>query len=285
MSPSRRSSRRRFTLVLLVLTAVTFLTLDFRHSGPVESLRGGVASVFDPVGRVVASAVRPVGNAWNSAFHYDELKKRNERLQKRIDALEGERFEASFDEHQYKQLLAQANIEYLGDLPTATAQVTSGPFTNFADTIQIDKGAGDGVKVGMAVVTDLGLVGRVSAVHGGQSTVQLITDPNLGLGIRLSPGPDRPPEELGAVGAAHGTGSGRALRVDGGVPNDAPVVEGELVVTSGSYASPYPKGIPIGKVVNVRSSTDRTQQVFDIEPLVHLDRLSYVKVVLWQPAP
>lgn len=285
MSPSRRTGRRRFTLALLLLTAVTLLTLDFRHSGPIDSMRGGAASVFDPVRRAAASVFRPVGNAWNSAFHYDDLKKKNQRLQQRIDQLEGEKIRSSVDEHQYRQLLRQANIEYLGDLPTATAQVTSGPFTNFADTIDIDKGAGDGVKVGMPVVTDLGLVGRISSVHGGQSTVQLITDPNLGIGIRLSPGKGADPEELGAVGTAHGTGKGRPMRVDGGIPNDAPVVDGELVVTSGAYASPYPKGIPIGRVRNIKPSADRTQQVFDIVPLVHTDRLSYVKVVLWQPAP
>ncbi len=264
---------------------MTLLTLDARHSGPVASLRDGAASVFSPVRRGVATAVRPIGNAWGSIFRYDDLKARNHELQRKLDKLEGEKVKATYDEHEYRLLLRQANIVYLGDLPTVTAAVTSGPFTNFSDTVEIDRGAGDGVKTGMAVVTDLGLVGRVQSVEGGRATVQLLTDPNLGLGIRLSPDPAKYPDELGAVGAAHGTGPGHALRVDGGIPNDAPVHEGELVVTSGSFGSPYPKGIPVGRVSHVRSSTDRTQQVFDIEPLVRADRLSYVKVVLWQPAP
>ena len=49
MALSRRSTRlgrSRFTLLLLVLTSITVLTLDFRGSGVVDDLRGGAATVF-----------------------------------------------------------------------------------------------------------------------------------------------------------------------------------------------------------------------------------------------
>ncbi len=35
----------------------------------------------------------------------------------------------------------------------------------------------------------------------------------------------------------------------------------------------------------MKPSADRTQQVVDIQPYVQFDRLSYVKVILWEPTP
>ena len=43
MALSRRSGRSRFTLILLVLSSVTILTLDFRGSSAVQGLRDGAA--------------------------------------------------------------------------------------------------------------------------------------------------------------------------------------------------------------------------------------------------
>ncbi len=55
----------------------------------------------------------------------------------------------------------------------------------------------------MAVVTDAGLVGRIADVHGGTSTVQLITDPELSLFVRIQ---QRGSTEMGPLGQAHGMG-------------------------------------------------------------------------------
>lgn len=282
MSPSRRGSRRRFTLILLVLASLTVLTIDFRNTGPIDSARGVVAGVFNPVRSGASWVFRPVGNLWNSAFHYQKLEHQNQKLQREVDRLRGQSVQNEVDQRQLQQFLKLARIPYLHGLPTTVAQVTSGPLTNFQDTIEIDKGAGDGIKAGMAVVTDAGLVGRIADVHGGTSTVQLITDPELSLFVRIQ---QRGSTEMGPLGQAHGMGPNRPLRVDDGILINRRVKAGDPVITSGIGTSTYPGQIPVAKVVRVKPSADRTQQVVDIQPYVQFDRLSYVKVILWEPTP
>ena len=282
MSASRRGRRRRFTLILLVLASLTVLTIDFRNTGPIGSARDVVAGVFNPVRSGAATAFRPVGNLWNSAFHYQKLERENQRLQRRIDQLRGQSVQNEVDQRQLEQFLKLAHIPYLHALPTAVAQVTSGPLTNFQDTVEIDKGAGDGIKTGMAVVTDAGLVGRIADVHGGRSTVQLITDPELSLFVCVQ---QRGSTEMGPLGQAHGMGPNRPMRIDDGILINRTVKKGDPVITSGIGTSTYPGQIPVGKVLRVRPSADRTQQVVDVQPYVQFDRLSYVKVILWEPTP
>src|SRR5688500_3787877 len=97
MALSRRSSRTgrsRFTLLLLVLTSITVLTLDFRGSGVVDDLRGAASTVFSPLGDGAASVAEPFTNAWNGAFGYDDLERENDRLREQIADLEGDSAEA-----------------------------------------------------------------------------------------------------------------------------------------------------------------------------------------------
>lgn len=259
------------------------LTLDFRDSGPINSAGDVVASVFSPVRDAAAWVFHPFGNMWNSTFNYSKVKRENHVLQRKVDKLEAKKTNDNIDERLYRQLLAQAHITYLGDLPTVTAQVRSGPVTNFQDTIEIDRGSGDGIKVGMAVVTDQGLVGRIAVVHGGRSTVQPITDPNLAYFVKVYNRTDK--SDPGTTGEAHGTGPSKAVQIDDGIPVNVRVSKGDPVFTSGVDTSTYPPGVPVGVVSSVKPTTDRTQQQVSVEPYVKFSSLSIVKVVLWEPAP
>ncbi|HEY6533176.1 MAG TPA: hypothetical protein VIY72_12775, partial [Acidimicrobiales bacterium] len=87
---TRRSGRTRFTILLLVLTAVTLLTLDGRGFGPIDSARSAILSALAPVGDAASAVVEPIGNAWDSAFRQSDLQAENERLREDNDRLQGE---------------------------------------------------------------------------------------------------------------------------------------------------------------------------------------------------
>ncbi len=282
-SPGRSRRRRRFTLVLLVLTSLTILTVNFRSTEPVQAVGRVTGSVFGPVRDAAAWVGRPFANLWNAAFDYSDLEDENEALRRRVDELEAKKVQDQIDRRLYRQLLAQADITYLEDLPTVAAQVTSGPVTNFQDSITIDRGSGDGIKKGMAVVTDQGLVGRVATVSGGEAKVQPITDPNLAFFVKVYARGDM--EDPGTTGEAHGMGPGRHIRISDGILANVRVEEDDPVYTSGVSTSTYPPGIPVGTVSDVAPTTDRTQQRVDVDPHVDFERLSIVRVVLWEPTP
>lgn len=280
MALSRRTSRTgrsRFTLLLLVLTSVTVLTLDFRGSGVVDDLRGAASTVFSPLSDAASSATEPFTDAWNGAFGYDDLERENERLREQIASMEGDAAEAEDALRQLDELAELEGLARYTQLPYVTTRVVGGSFTNFENNIQLDRGSSDGIAVGMPVVTGAGLVGRVVAVTSGRSTVQLMTDPGFDIGVRLA--------STGEVGLAHGTGDGEPLVIDAGIPVsfEGQVDEGEAVTTSGLQGSVFPPDIPVGTVTEIERAADQLSLVLTVDPLADLDSMSHVRVLLWQP--
>jgi rod shape-determining protein MreC len=272
---SRRSGRRRFTLVLLVLTAVTLLTLDSRGFGPLDSARSAVLSALSPVGDVAANVFRPVGDAWDGAFNSDEILDENEQLRRRVDELEGQLTDNAVARESLEQLLEQVGIPFVADYGTVNAKVVSGAVGNFDTTIELDKGSDDGIQKGMPVITGRGLIGRVTQVSGGRAQVQLVTDGDMQVGFSVVGTP--------IVGLASGTG--RSGQLEGTVNEDRNPSVGDIVTTSGLADSPYPPGIPIGTITAVNAEEGARLKRVDITMLADLYDLTFASVVLYTPAP
>lgn len=280
MALSRRPSRTgrsRFTLLLLVLTSVTVLTLDFRGSGIVNDLRGAAATVFGPVRDAATWVARPFSNAWNGVFGYGDLEAENERLRERVDALEGQRAQAEDVLRRMDEIAELEDVARWTDLPTVLARVTGGSLSNFEHTVEIDKGSDHGLAEGMPVVTGAGLVGRLTQVTPTRSVVQLVSDPNWRFGVRFA--------RSGEVGVAHGTGLNRPLVVDQGVELAVDVNRRETVTTSGFGDSIFPPDIPVGRVTELSVAADQLSQVLTVEPLADLGELTFVRVLNWVPSP
>jgi len=273
---SRRPRSSRPTLLILILVSVTLLTLGFGGTGPVSGLRSGFATAFRPVRSAADAAARPVANGWKGATRYGEVKKENERLRRQLDRLQGDRMRDDLLQQQVRELKRMLGVSFTRDLPTVTARVVSGPLSSFERTLEIDRGSGDGVKKGMAVVTDAGLAGKVMRADAGRSVVALITDPSFDVGIQVRPGGD--------IGIAHGNGLGKPLTVDEGIERGAKVAKGNAVYTSGVDRSAFPPDVPIGRVTTVRPSGDTTQKVLQVEPIADLGSLTYLKVIIRDPS-
>ena len=275
MALSSRGGRSRFTLALLILTSLTVLTLDFRGSSAIQSLRSTASTVFGPVRDAAGTVFSPVSGAWNGLFHYGDVQKENERLRAEVEQLQGQAAQNADAQRAYDELAAAQGITQFTQLPAVTAQVIAGPLTNFEHTIEIDRGSASGIRKGMPVVTGSGLAGRIVEVQSGRSVIKLLTDPDIVVGVRLL--------STGATALLHGQGDDRPVVVDAGIDPSVAVAPDELVSTSGEDRATFPGGIPIGKVAKVELSADRLTQVLTVTPLSDLSRLTVLKVLLWEP--
>jgi rod shape-determining protein MreC len=157
-------------------------------------------------------------------------------------------------------------------VPALAARVVDTSPSNFEQTVVIDRGDAVGVRKGMPVVTGAGLVGRVVSVSKKRAVVLLLTDRSFNLGVRLS--------SSGDTGAARGNGPDEPLNVDL-VYNSTVVHRDEVVVTSGQAGAIFPCCIPVGRVRTARAVPSALQQEITIVPVVDLQRLEFVKVLLW----
>lgn len=241
--------------------------LDLPGTGPLDPVRSAGAALLRPVRAVGDAIFEPVGNGWKGAFGYGEVRDENDELRRELEDLRGLEIENERLKQDNFDLRAEVGVEVPGE-ELATAQIVSGPLNSFEQTVQIDLGSDDGVQEGMAVVTGAGLLGRIAEVDGGSATVELLTAPTWGFGIRLRDG---------TVSLARGQGRGAPLLLE--LDNDIVVREGDPVFTSGIDRSAFPPDIAVGRVTEVRESVDGLDRTIEVEPAVDL-RSRYVRVVL-----
>jgi rod shape-determining protein MreC len=269
-----RPSGSRTRIAVLVLASVTLLTIGLRDAPVVRDVREGAATVVSPVEGAADAVTSPFRNAWHGITDYEELRDENERLRAQVTDDDTGAVRATDAEQQLAELSAALDLPYAGDVPTVAARVVSGPRSNFSHAVEIDKGTDDGLAVGMPVVTGAGLVGRISQASGSQATVELLTDPDFRVGVRLA--------DSGQLGTAGGRGRDEPMTVDTAIDADAEVARGTGLVTSGVDRSAYPAGIPVGKVTSTRQGSGGLALDLVIDPLADIDNLSYVSVMRWE---
>lgn len=278
MAVYRKSRRHRFVLVLLALTSITVLTLDYRGAGDgaLESVRRSARDAFAPVQSAADRVVSPVAGFFNTITHYGDLKSENAKLRRQLDEARADAIRGADADRERQGLLELQGLDYAGGLASVPARVVSNAPTNFQLTVTIDRGSDAKLAVGMPVVTNAGLVGRITSVSKLRSTVLLITDPSSNVGVRLA--------TSGEQGVAKGAGGRQPLPLDL-IDTTVPVPEGEPVVTSGLEKGLFPAQIPVGRVRSAKSAPGALQQDIEIDPSVDLVSLEFVRVLLWTPSP
>ena len=274
MALSRRNGRSRATLLFLVLTSITVITLDFRGDGGgvIDTVRDVATDALAPVRDGADSVLAPVGNAFSGITGYDDLEDENARLRDQLAEERGRSLRNEDAESELRELLRLNELDWVGDTPQIAARVVSAPVSNFEQTIKLDKGSSDGVRVDDPVVTGDGLVGRVVDVSSRRSVVRLLTDPGSSVGVRTV--------RSGEAGIAKGEGPDEVLSV-GFIEINAELRRGELAVTSGleGGSNLYPSNIPVGRVTEAEPVEGALEQRVRIRPLADLENLRFVKVL------
>lgn len=181
----RYSVSRRRALALLTLTSILLITLDLQGNAVVDGVRKVFGAVFAPIQDSTRVITRPIENAWRGITGYDELTEENERLQDAIDQQEGAFIAALATVRDAQELLALNGIDNLADISSITAQVVGEGPSNFAQTIEINQGSNDGLRVGMPVVNAAGLVGKVTEVFADRAIVMLATDASYAVPVQV----------------------------------------------------------------------------------------------------
>jgi rod shape-determining protein MreC len=194
------SSTRKRAVVLLALSTVILITLDVRGSSTTSFTRRVFATVYRPVEDVARVVTRPLSNAWNGITEYDEVVKENELLREKVAQQEGAAVAAAASVRTAQELLALNGLPTLAGINSVTAQVIGDSPSNFAQTVEINQGSANGIRVGMPVLNAAGLVGKITKVYPNRSVLMLITDPAYALSVKIV----RLPEESTPVDVGDG---------------------------------------------------------------------------------
>src|SRR6266545_8417332 len=257
-----------------LLVVVSLALLALRNTDVVRESSTFVTQLLIPVQRVLAD-VGAAGDRFASAIsQIDRLRDDNNRLQTENDRLTLENVrlrEQAIVGQQAERLLALQRTVPFESVP---APVIARDPTGVLHSIVLGVGSDDGVKVGHVVLSDQGLVGRVSEVGPNYSKVLLVTDSSSIVSALV--------QGSRATGIVRGQ-FGDSLIMDW-ILQSEPVKAGDVVITAGlglgtELRSLYPKGLVIGKVVQVQSAEAAAYQRAILVPAVDLRRLEHVLVV------
>ena len=234
---------------------------------------------YEPVGAVLMWVLRPLQMAaqgtanWVVGIQENYLtmsgfKAENERLRRRIQELEVERhrlLEADAVNRKLQQLL-----EFRSQLPSkaVTASIIANSASSWFQGCILDKGSADGVQKNMAVVTPLGVVGKVVSVTKRSAKVILLTDANSGIDVLV--------QRTRSRGIVSGSlDNGTVLKY---MKRSEDVQVGDRLITSG-VDGVFPKGLLVGTVIKVNKQHLGLFQSVEVLPAVQSSRVEEVLVV------
>jgi rod shape-determining protein MreC len=258
---------RSLQTIVLILIAVGLIVLAL--GGFLTPLSRIVLNPLITTQTWIAGRYQAIQNLINAPEDTAQLRAENQQLQ-----IENTRLQTQIVELQ--QQLSETNIlsalvDFARTNPEnryqAAAVIARDP-SPFLQYVIINRGSDDGLRRGMPVVTQQGLVGRIAAVTSGAARVQLMTDPSSTVNVRLEPS--------GASAVLSGSISGD-VSLDM-IPQGANVQPGNLILTSGLGGS-YPPNILIGQVTGVRSRDQDVFQHASVQPIVDFNQLAIVLVI------
>ncbi len=226
-------------------------------------------SIFLSSANIVSNSVYSLASEVTGYFH---LKSINESLQVNNAMLETEVLNLRHQINEYKTLLADtlAADPAKNRFDYVQAAVINNSVRHPRNYFSINRGSKDGVKVGMGVVDQNGIVGIVNVTGPKTSRVISILNETQHFSVRL--------KGTNFIGSLSWKGGDPSVAYMEQVPRHARYHAGDTVVTSG-FSTTFPSDIPVGVVMNRIHGSDDNFFILKIRLNSDFKALSTVRVI------
>jgi rod shape-determining protein MreC len=265
--------RTGYLFAAVMIGHIILISAQVNTKRGVPMLEEVTFGTFAEVQRATTSLLSSIYEGWTGYVAVQQVRRENERLRQEVGQLQIKLQEERALASQSRNLQQLLDLRQQTSLETAAANVIAGGASPDFRTLTIDKGSNEGVKTDQAVISPVGVVGRVIIPSGRASKVQLLIDRNAAAGAIV--------ERSRAQGVVLGTGTDR-LRMDY-VSSAADLKIGDQVTTSGIDGI-YPKGFVIGQIESLERGAGMYTSVI-IKPAVEFSSIEEVLVVLTPPEP
>lgn len=271
----RRSNRKKPMIIVFVFVVIVSVLLiaSAVNRGNVTFLDNIANITVKPVARFFGGISDSVGDFFNYFENKQKLVETVNELTYKNNLLEQKNASLASLETENERLRTLLELkEKYPEFQTTAASVIAKDGANYGRFITIDKGIESGIEVNQAVISQNGLVGLVFESGFGWAKIQTILDPSTSAGCRIT--------RTGDVSVAEGD---NALINDGMlkmlyISKQFTILEGDIVETSG-LGEIYPRGIPIGKIKEIKISENENSQYATIVPIVDFSNIQEVLII------
>lgn len=260
-----------FVTVILFITVIVSAYNTDRFTG----LRNIINVPLTPVQKFLTNTSNGFSNTIQSFKEIKSLREENEHLKSEINELEKENRRLAMYKDKIDELKSALNLkDQFENYDITGANVVAKEPGNWFHLFKIDVGTADSIMVDYPVVSaENGLVGRLASTNMSSSTVLSILDEDSSVSGWISKSNGGHVIVRGDV----------RLKEDGFCrmnfdSSSVSVEVGDVIETSG-LGGIYPKGILIGKVVQIMESVDSMEIYGVLKPEADFKRLQEVYVL------
>jgi len=249
------------------------------------SSSSGQRPPWSPVGQFIVEITSPFQNFikkntdrveefWLNYFYLINTRKENTCLRTTVATLkmENSRYKELLTTHGRLRELLQ--FKQTTSRPVLAAQVVGLDPSGWFKSVIINKGKKSGLEVNMPVVNANGIIGKIVSLSPNYAKVLLIIDQNSAVDCLVQRSRDR--------GMVKGL-SAETCKLNY-VVKSSDVAVGDIVITSG-LGGIFPKGLPVGEVLQVQNLSGKLFKDIEIRPAVNFSKLEEVLVILKEKEP
>jgi len=254
----QRGARQKFSLFVLILVSIFIFVLDNANLKPIEILRSAINDGVYRISAISSSPIKFSGATKDFFVKHIFIYKENERLKTEVDELKSKKLETLYLETENKKLQNILQLEKDSPFTVVNAKVILDKSSPYLNSVIINKGSNSQIQLGMPVLSEGYLVGRIVEVNFTSSRILLLNDLNSRIPVVISP--------TGSQAILSGVGKKNpSLQY---LPESFELSDKEnLVFTSGKDGVLFP-GIAVGKAflddekISVKLFSDPDQIIF-----------------------
>ena len=263
----KKSYQQKFSLLTLIFLSLTILLLGSFNFKPVQYVKIGINEIVYRSSFIISIPENYLKNLTiKLEAHlslYDQFKKNQTELKN----LKEKKLNNDFLILENKKLRELINETLQSD--DLYAKVLVDKDSPYLKSIILNKGSKNNVKIGMAVVDNSYLVGKIIEVNYTNSRALLLSDLNSKIPVLLEP------IDIHAV--VSGTGKNHGVIEYTKDDYDQKIKDQKIIVYTSGYGGLFKPGLPVGKIINDNKTNENIVSFFS-----DFRQLDYVKIVSYE---
>tara|TARA_Y100000816_G_C26068436_1_gene561674 strand:+ start:94 stop:942 length:849 start_codon:yes stop_codon:yes gene_type:complete len=261
----KKENKQRFSLVGLIFFSITLIILSNLNFAAIKFVKSGINEIIYRISFITSIPEREIQKSVKLINEHFSMYSDYKNMENRIKKLENDKYNTSFLKSENSRLKRLID-EYITESEELVAKVLLDKDSPFLKSIIVNKGSKDNVIIGMAVLDENYLVGKIVEVNYSTSRALLISDLNSKIPVIIEPGNTQ--SILSGSGKNHGE-----LQY---FKSSSDISNNNIVFTSGSGGI-FKAGIPIGKIINSEENKNYKTIFFS-----NLNQLTFVKLVTYE---
>jgi rod shape-determining protein MreC len=260
----KKSYQQKFSLLTLIFLSVIIIILGSFNFKPIQYVKIGIKEIVYRSSFIISipeSYFKDLSIKLEEHLSfYDQFKKNETELKN----LKEKKLINDFLILENKKLRELINETVQSE--DLYAKVIVDKDSPYLKSIILNKGSKDNVKIGMAVVDNIYLVGKIIEVNYTNSRALLLSDLNSKIPVLLEP--------IGIHALISGTGKNHGVIEYTKDDYDQKIKDKKIIVYTSGYGGLFKSGLPVGKIINDNKTNENIVNFFS-----DFRQLDYVKIV------